>query len=136
MIGLGKSSLDADFVAVAAMQGRTVHGDEFPEKGSFYRSDQFNFARIGVPAAYVKKGTDVIGRPPGYGKAQEEAYEKNDYHQPSDEFRESWDFSGAVEDMQLAFWLGCRVADAPAMPGWNKGDEFEAARLKALAEAK
>jgi Zn-dependent M28 family amino/carboxypeptidase len=136
MIGLGKSSLDADFVALAVMQGRTAHGDESPEKGSFYRSDQFNFARIGVPAAYVKKGTDVIGRPPGYGKAQEEAYEKNDYHQPSDEFREGWDFSGAVEDMQLAFWLGCRVADAPGLPGWNKGDEFEAARLKALAEAK
>ncbi|MGA7992113.1 MAG: M20/M25/M40 family metallo-hydrolase [Thermoanaerobaculia bacterium] len=136
MIGLGKSSLDADFNALAAMQGRTTHGDEFPEKGSFYRSDQFSFARIGVPAAYVKKGTDVIGRPAGWGKAQEEAYEKNDYHQPSDDFRESWDFSGAVEDMRLAFLLGCRVADAPGMPRWNKGDEFEAARLKALAEQK
>jgi Zn-dependent M28 family amino/carboxypeptidase len=117
------------------MQGRTVHGDEFPEKGSFYRSDQFNFAKAGVPAAYVKKGTDVIGRP-GLGKAMVEAYEKNDYHQPSDEFRESWDFSGAVEDMRLAFWLGVRAADAAEMPRWNKGDEFEAARLKALAEAK
>ena len=136
MIGLGKSSLDADFTALAAMQGRVVHGDESPEKGSFYRSDQFNFAKAGVPAAYVKKGTDVIGRPSGYGKAQEEAYVKADYHQPSDEFKESWDFSGAVEDMRLAFWLGCRTADAPEMPRWNKGDEFEAARLKALAEAK
>jgi Zn-dependent M28 family amino/carboxypeptidase len=136
MIGLGKSSLDADFNALAAMQGRTTHGDEFPEKGSFYRSDQFNFARIGVPAAYVKKGTDVIGKPAGWGKAQQEAYEKNDYHQPSDEFHEGWDFAGAVEDMRLAFWLGCRVAGAPEMPRWNKGDEFEAARLKALAEAK
>jgi Zn-dependent M28 family amino/carboxypeptidase len=136
MIGLGKSSLDADFNALAAMQGRTTHGDEFPEKGSFYRSDQFNFARIGVPAAYMKKGTDVIGKPVGWGKAQEEAYEKNDYHQPSDEFHETWDFAGAVEDMRLAFWLGCRVADAPEMPRWNKGDEFESARLKALADAK
>jgi Zn-dependent M28 family amino/carboxypeptidase len=136
MIGLGKSSLDADFNALAAMQGRVTHGDENPDRGSFYRSDQFNFARIGVPAAYVKKGTDVVGRPPGYGKALEEAYVKNDYHQPSDEFRESWDFSGAVEDMRLAFWLGCRVADAAEMPRWNKGDEFEAARLKALAAAK
>lgn len=136
MIGLGKSSLDADFNALAAMQGRVIHGDEFPERGTFYRSDQFNFAKIGVPAAYLKKGTDVVGREPGYGKAMEEAYVKADYHRPSDEFRESWDFSGAVEDMTLAFWLGCRVADAPAMPRWNKGDEFEAARLKALAEIK
>ena len=135
MIGLGKSSLDADFVALAGAQGRTVHGDESPEKGSFYRSDQFNFARAGVPAAYLKKGSDVIGKP-GLGKSMEEAYEKNDYHQPSDEFRESWDFSGAVEDMQVAFWLGCRVANAREMPGWNKGDEFEAARKKSLAEAK
>lgn len=135
MIGLGKSSLDADFLALAKMQGRVTHGDEFPEKGSFYRSDQFSFAKIGVPAAYVKKGTDVIGHP-GLGKSLVEAYEKHDYHQPSDEFREAWDFSGAVEDLQLAFWLGCRVAGAPDMPRWNKGDEFEAARLKALAEAK
>ncbi len=135
MIGLGKSSLDPDFTALAKAQGRTVHGDEFPEKGSFYRSDQFNFARAGVPAAYVKKGTDVIGKP-GLGKSMVEAYEKNDYHQPSDEFREGWDFSGAVEDMQLAFWLGCRVAHAREMPAWNKGDEFEAARQKALVEAK
>ncbi|MEO8054932.1 MAG: M28 family peptidase [Acidobacteriota bacterium] len=136
MIGLGKSSLDSDFNALAAMQGRVTHGDESPEKGTFYRSDQFNFARIGVPAAYLKKGTDVIGKAPGYGRTQEEAYVKTDYHQPSDDFRESWDFSGAVEDMRLAFWLGCRTADAPEMPRWNKGDEFEAARLKALAEAK
>lgn len=135
LIGLGKSSLDADFTALAKAQGRVVHGDEFPEKGAFYRSDQFNFARAGVPAAYVKKGTDVIGKP-GLGKSMIEAYEKNDYHQPSDEFKESWDFSGAVEDMQLAFWLGCRVADAREMPHWNPGDEFEAARTKALAEAK
>jgi Zn-dependent M28 family amino/carboxypeptidase len=135
LVGLGKSSLDADFTALAAMQGRTVHGDEFPEKGSFYRSDQFNFAKAGVPAAYIKKGTEVIGQP-GLGKRMVEAYEKNDYHQPSDDFRESWDFSGAVEDMRLAFWLGCRVADAPEMPRWNKGDEFEAARLKAITEAK
>ena len=132
MIGLGKSSLDADFNALAAMQGRTTHGDEFPEKGSFYRSDQFSFAKIGVPAAYVKKGTDVVGKPAGYGKERVQAYERNDYHQPSDEFRESFDFSGAVEDLRLAFWLGCRVARAPGLPRWNKGDEFEAARLKAL----
>ncbi len=135
MIGLGKSSLDAEVEALAKMQGRTVHGDEFPDRGTFYRSDQFNFARIGVPAAYLKMGTDVVGKPAGWGKEQEEAYVKHDYHQPSDEFREAWDFSGAVEDMQLAFWLGCRVADARQLPRWNKGDEFEAARQKALAEA-
>ncbi len=135
VIGKGKSSLDADIEALAKVQGRRVEGDQFPDRGTFYRSDQFNFARVGVPAAYLKKGTDVIGKPPLFGREQEELYEKNDYHQPSDELKETWDFSGAVEDARLAFWLGCRVADAPAMPRWNKGDEFEAARLKALGDA-
>jgi Zn-dependent M28 family amino/carboxypeptidase len=133
MIGLGKSSLDRDVVALAKMQGRIVKPDEFPDKGIFYRSDQFNFAKIGVPAAYLKFGTDVVGKPEGYGKAQLDAYEKNDYHQPSDELRDAYDFAGAAEDAQLAFFLGCRVANADDLPRWNKGDEFEAARLKALA---
>ncbi len=132
MIGLGKSSLDNDVAALAKMQGRIVKPDEFPDKGRFYRSDQFNFAKIGVPAAYLKFGTDVIGRPEGYGKAQLEAYEKNDYHQPSDELRDTYDFAGAAEDAQLAFFLGCRVAGEKELPRWNRGDEFEAARLKAL----
>ena len=136
LIGKGKSSLDADIEALAKMQGRRVEGDQFPDRGTFYRSDQFNFAKIGVPAAYLKKGTDVIGKPAGFGREQEELFEKNDYHQPSDEFHESWDFSGAIEDARLGFWLGCRVADAAGMPRWNKGDEFEAARLKALEAGK
>jgi Zn-dependent M28 family amino/carboxypeptidase len=136
LIGKGKSSLDTDLEALAKMQGRRVDADQFPEQGSFYRSDQFSFAKIGVPSAYLEKGTDVIGKPPGFGREQEELFEKNDYHQPSDEFRESWDFSGAIEDARLAFWLGCRVARAPSMPRWNKGDEFESARLKALEAGK
>jgi len=132
LIGLGKSSLDRDVTAVAKTQGRAVKPDEFPVRGRFYRSDQFNFAKAGVPAAYLKFGTDVIGKPAGYGKEQVEAYEKNTYHQPSDEYRDSLDFSGAVEDARLAFLLGLRVANADAMPHWNPGDEFEAARKKAL----
>ncbi|HEY3124755.1 MAG TPA: M28 family peptidase, partial [Thermoanaerobaculia bacterium] len=133
LIGLGKSSLDRDVMAVAKTQGRTVKPDEFPDRGRFYRSDQFSFAKAGVPAAYLKFGTDVIGKPAGWGREQVEAYEKNTYHQPSDEYRDSLDFSGAVEDARLAFLLGHRVANADAMPAWKPGDEFEAARQKALA---
>jgi Zn-dependent M28 family amino/carboxypeptidase len=136
LIGLGKSSIDKDVLALAQWQGRTVEPDQFPDRGTFYRSDQFNFAKIGVPAAYLKTGTHVIGKPEGFGRQQIEAYEKNDYHQPSDDFRDNWDFSGAVEDVQLAFYLGCRVADAEEMPHWKPGDEFEAARKKALSELK
>ncbi len=132
VIGLGKSSLDRDILALAAMQGRSVKPDEFPDRGSFYRSDQFNFAKIGVPAAYLKSGNDVIGKPAGWGREQVDAFTKTDYHQPSDEYRESWDLSGAIEDAQLCFYLGVTVGNAPEMPVWNRGDEFEAARRRAL----
>jgi Zn-dependent M28 family amino/carboxypeptidase len=134
VIGLGKSSLDRDIVALAAAQGRSVKPDQFPDKGTFYRSDQYNFAKIGVPCAYLKSGIEVIGKPEGWGREQAELYTKNDYHQPSDEYRDTWDLSGAVEDVQLCFYLGAAVADAAAMPEWTPGDEFEAARKKALAE--
>jgi Zn-dependent M28 family amino/carboxypeptidase len=134
MIGLGKSSLDGWVTGLAAAQGRTVKADQFPDRGFFYRSDQFALARIGVPAAYFDDGVEVIGQPAGWGKEQQENFEKTDYHQPSDELRPTWNFSGAVEDAQLCFFLGAKVANDPALPAWNKGDEFEAARLKALAE--
>lgn len=134
MIGLGKSSLDRWVTSLAAAQGRTVKPDQFPDRGFFYRSDQFALARIGVPAAYFDDGVEVIGKPAGWGKEQQEAFEATDYHQPSDELRPTWDFSGAVEDTQLCFFLGAKVANDPMLPAWNKGDEFEAARLKALSE--
>jgi Zn-dependent M28 family amino/carboxypeptidase len=136
MIGIGKSSLDAVVEDLVKRQGRVLVPDQMPDRGFFYRSDQFNFAKAGVPAAYFKAGTDVIGKPPGWGKEQKERFEKTDYHQPSDHLRPDWDFAGAVEDVQLYFQLGVAVANAPEMPRWKKGDEFEAARLKALSERK
>ena len=136
MIGLGKSSLDDYILALAAMQGRKVVPDQFPDRGFFYRSDQFSFAKVGVPAAFFDAGTDVIGKPPGWGKEQKERFEAVDYHQPSDELRPEWDLSGAVEDGQLLFYLGLKVANAPKMPAWKPGDEFEGVRKKALAAVK
>ncbi len=133
MVGLGKSSLDPTIRAILTTQGRVVRPDPFPDKGHFYRSDQFNFAKIGVPSAYFDSGTDFVGRPAGWGEQQIQHWEKTDYHQPSDEYRDSWDLSGAVEDLQMDFYLGVAVANADRMPQWNKGDEFEAARKKALA---
>ena len=135
MVGLGKSDLDAWILGLAAAQGRTVVPDQFPDKGFFYRSDQFSLARVGIPAAYFDGGTDIIGKPKGWGKEQQEAFEARDYHQVSDELRPEWDFSGAVEDAQLLFYLGVKVANATALPAWRPGDEFEAARKKALADA-
>ena len=136
VIGLGKSSLDTFVTAMAKTQGRTVKADQLSDRGFFYRSDQFNFARQGIPAAYFGSGMDFIGRPEGWGKAQRGQWEAKHYHQPSDEVRPEWDLSGAVEDTRLFFLVGAQVAKAPRMPVWNKGDEFEAARLKSLEALK
>jgi Zn-dependent M28 family amino/carboxypeptidase len=137
MIGKGKSTLDTVVEAIAAAQGRRhIVGDQNPDKGYFYRSDQFNLAKRGVPAAYLESGVEVVGKPPGWGAAQHAKYEETDYHQPSDELRPDWDFSGAVEDTQLLFYLGVKVAEGKNMPSWNPGDEFEGARKQALAESR
>jgi len=133
MVGFGKSSLDPIVVSLAKMEGRVVKPDQFPDRGFFYRSDQFNLAKVGVPAAYFHSGTEVIGKPTGWGTKRLEEWEEKDYHQPSDELKSDWDLSGAVEDIRLDFWLGVKVADLDRMPEWNRGDEFEAARKKALA---
>ncbi|RKG91498.1 M20/M25/M40 family metallo-hydrolase [Corallococcus sp. CA049B] len=136
VIGLGKSSLDTFVTAMAKTQGRTVKADQLSDRGFFYRSDQFNFARQGIPAAYFGSGMDFIGRPEGWGKQQRGQWEARHYHQPSDEVRPEWDLSGAVEDTRLFFLVGAQVAKSPELPVWNKGDEFEAARLKSLEALK
>ncbi|MEW6433652.1 MAG: M20/M25/M40 family metallo-hydrolase [Myxococcota bacterium] len=132
VIGLGKSSLDAIIIDLARAQGRTVKPDALADRGFFYRSDQLNFAKAGVPAAYFSSGHDFIGRPEGWGREQSEAWERAHYHRPSDEVSDAWDLSGAVEDGRLYFQLGAVVANAPQLPTWNKGDEFEATRLRSL----
>jgi Zn-dependent M28 family amino/carboxypeptidase len=135
-IGYGKSKdLDAVVDGAAALQHRTVQGDQNPDKGYFYRSDQFNFAKIGVPAIYLDPGTDYLDHDAAWGKAREAEYTSRDYHQPSDELDSSWSFDGMVEDAQLAFYCGVAIADAPTMPVWNAGDEFEEARKKAIEAA-
>jgi Zn-dependent M28 family amino/carboxypeptidase len=134
-IGSGKSSLDAVAAAVIQSQGRTVTPDQFPDRGYFYRSDQFNFAKIGVPALYFSKGTDYAGRPAGWGREKIEEWELKTYHQPSDQIDDTWNFDGMIDDTQMIFYIGWLITQADAMPVWNPGDEFEAARRKTLAAA-
>jgi Zn-dependent M28 family amino/carboxypeptidase len=134
-IGLGKSSVDRFAETAAAYQGRSVQPDAFPDRGHFYRSDQFSFAKIGVPALYMDHGVDFIGKPAEWGRQQEEQWEAQHYHQPSDQLDSSWNFDGMVEDAQLGFFAGWLIAQADSMPQWNKGDEFEAARKQALAQS-
>jgi Zn-dependent M28 family amino/carboxypeptidase len=132
-VGKGKSTLDAIVDEVAGRQGRTVKPDQFPDRGHFYRSDQFNFAKIGVPALYLDTGTDFIDKPAEWGKQQVEYYEAHHYHQPSDEIQADWNYDGMIDDAQLGFWVGYIVGNAATPPAWNAGDEFEAARKKAIA---
>ena len=132
VIGLGKSDLDVTLRALARAQGRVIRGDQLPDRGYFYRSDQFSFARVGVPSAYFESGLDYRGRPPGWGREKREAWEETRYHQPSDELTADWDLAGAVEDARLQFALGYSVAQATALPAWTRGDEFEAPRLRSL----
>ncbi|HET7506452.1 MAG TPA: M28 family metallopeptidase [Kofleriaceae bacterium] len=132
-VGKGKTTLDPLVDQLAARQGRTVKPDQFPDRGHFYRSDQFSFARIGVPGLYLGTGTDFIGKPANWGREQIEHYERTNYHQPSDQIQPDWNFDGMVENAQLGFAVGVTVANADQMPGWVPGDEFEAARKAALA---
>lgn len=131
-VGKGKSSLDDVVNTVAEMQGRVVTADQFPDRGFFYRSDQFSFAKIGVPALYLDTGTEFIGKPAEWGKQQHEEFEAKHYHQPSDQINDTWNFDGMIEDATLGFYVGLIVANSQDMPTWTPGDEFEAARKAAL----
>ncbi len=133
-VGLGKSSIDDLVKLIAEEQGRVVKPDQYADKGYFYRSDQFSFAKIGVPAMYLDTGTDFVDRPPEWGREQQNHYTEVHYHQPTDEYDPSWNLEGMISDALLGYWTGLAIANADEMPTWNPGDEFEAARIKALAE--
>ncbi|MGH7551967.1 MAG: M28 family peptidase, partial [Longimicrobiales bacterium] len=132
VIGLGNSTLDDVLAEVAATQQRTLVPDPESEKGFFYRSDHFEFAKQGVPALYTDAGTEYIGKPEGYGQQKRDEYTNNDYHKVSDDVKPDWDLAGAVEDARLLFGVGYRVAQADAFPEWKPGTEFKARREQML----
>jgi Zn-dependent M28 family amino/carboxypeptidase len=127
-IGLGSSNLDDAATQVLKSHGRTVTGDAEPEKGFYYRSDHFEFAKQGVPALDPDSGIDYIGKPAGYGKEKRDYYTEHDYHRPSDEVKPDWDLSGAVDDLRILFEIGNQIADGEYYPLWNRGAEFKLAR--------
>jgi Zn-dependent M28 family amino/carboxypeptidase len=135
MIGKGASTLDQIVEDVARNQGRTVKPDPEPEKGFYYRSDHFNFAKHGVPAFDPDEGVDYIGKPDGWGLQMRDKYTTEDYHKPSDVIKPYWDLSGAVEDCKLFFLVGYQAANAAQTPQWNPGSEFKAIRDASLKEA-
>lgn len=132
VIGRGKSDLDQIVERVAGWQKREVFGDQFPDRGYYYRSDQFSLAKIGVPGVYLGSGVMVEGKPEGWGKEQLRLWTENIYHQTVDEYSDQWNLDGAIEDARLLFHVGLQAANQTELPAWNPGDEFEAARIKAL----
>lgn len=135
VVGLGNSTLD-DVLAEAAHElGRTLRADPEPEKGFFYRSDHFSFAKQGVPSLYVDPGVDFIGQPEGWGLEKRSEYTRERYHKPADEVDSTWDLSGLEDDLRLLFLVGYRVANQDVYPEWKSGTEFKSKREQMLREA-
>jgi Zn-dependent M28 family amino/carboxypeptidase len=113
--------------------GRILNPDPTPERGGYYRSDHFEFAKQGVPALSIHAGDDYIGKPAGFGREKAEHYTTYDYHKVSDEIKPGWDLSGEAQDVQLLFRVGLLVANGDRYPEWKPGNEFKARRDKMLA---
>ncbi len=133
--GLGNTTLEDLVEAVCKEQGRVVRPDPEPEKGLFYRSDHFSFAKQGVPALSLDPGVDYLGKPEGWGLEIRQEYTRKHYHKPSDVYDPNWDLSGLVQDLQLLFLVGYRAANEDRYPTWKPGSEFRARRRKTLKEA-
>jgi Zn-dependent M28 family amino/carboxypeptidase len=128
IIGQGQSSLEDSLQAAAEKLGRVVAFEQHPEGGYYYRSDHFNFARVGIPALYTGNGVEISGREAGYGKKIDDEYTARHYHRPSDEYTESWNLEGAIADLRLLFMVGKGAANGNRRPQWKAGSEF--ARLR------
>ncbi|MFQ5696027.1 MAG: M28 family peptidase, partial [Terriglobia bacterium] len=134
LVGYGKSELDEVAETVARARELELKADQHPEQGYFYRSDQFNLAKIGIPALYFDSGLEVLGKPAGYGEEKEQEYTANDYHQPSDEIKPDWDWRGAVQMARFLFEIGWRLSNWKREFQWHEDAEFRAVRLESLQQ--
>jgi Zn-dependent M28 family amino/carboxypeptidase len=128
LVGYGASDLDDYARDAAGEQGRVVHGDAEPEKGFYYRSDHFSFAKQGVPALNPGGGVDYIGKPADYATKTRAEWNEVRYHTPKDVVMPDWDLTGTREDLKVLFAVGYRVAQADTFPEWKAGNEFKAKR--------
>lgn len=126
--GYERTSLKGVVESLASEFGVSLTPDAHPEQGYYYRSDQFSLAKQGVPAFSLKTGSRFAGRPEGWGDGRVGDYRSEHYHQPSDEFREDWDFGGIADLAEFGLELGTVIANQPELPTWAPGDEFLAAR--------
>jgi Zn-dependent M28 family amino/carboxypeptidase len=132
MIGVDRMTFFPSAQKVTKAMGLTIVPDPAPEQGSYYRSDHFSLAKVGVPALSIKQGPEIKGKPAEFGQAMVKEYRDNRYHQAADEFDPSWDFGAGVQIGQFAYWLGLEAANAAEMPNWLEGEEFRAVRDKSL----
>jgi Zn-dependent M28 family amino/carboxypeptidase len=128
VVGMGQSELDRYAAEAGQRLGRLLNPDPEPEKGFYYRSDHFSFAKAGIPAFYADPGVEYLDRPEGYGIQKREEYTANDYHKVSDEVKPDWDLSGAVEDLTFLYELGGSLARSDGWPEWSPTSEFRAVR--------
>ncbi len=135
VVGRGMSELEDLLAEAATAQGRTLRPDSEPEKGFFYRSDHFEFAKRGVPALYIEGGIDFLEGGEAYGQRMRQEWTEERYHKPADELDPSWDLSGAVEDLRLLFRVGYRLAQSDGWPNWRDGTEFKAIRDSMMGAA-
>ncbi|GAA4425999.1 M28 family metallopeptidase [Pontibacter saemangeumensis] len=133
VIGYGNSTLEDVLAEAAATQNRRIVPEASPEKGSFYRSDHFEFAKQGVPALYAKSGEVARDQPADYVKKWSDGYTAQSYHKLSDEVGDDWNLEGAVEDLKLFLRVGYKVANTEKYPEWKPGTEFKAKREASLA---
>jgi Zn-dependent M28 family amino/carboxypeptidase len=127
-ISFGNSDLDDLLATATKKQDRVMNPNSQPEKGTFYRADNFEFSKVGLPSLYTGAGRDVVGKPPGFGQQKKDEYVAKHYHQPSDEVNPEWDLSGAAEDLRLLLEVGYDVANGDKFPEWKPGTEFKAKR--------
>jgi Zn-dependent M28 family amino/carboxypeptidase len=128
VVGSGNSDLEDYLRKAAKQQDRVTSPEPTPEKGFYYRSDHFNFAKKGVPALYTKIGTDDRQHGRAFGQEQQEKYIAERYHQPSDQYSPDLDLSGSFQDLELMYRVGARVAAEKSWPEWYKNSEFRAVR--------
>jgi len=127
-VGYGASTIDDIGIAVAKEQGRDMKPEAHPERGSYYRSDHFEFAKVGVPSYYPKNGQNYIGLPADFAQKQTSDYIANRYHKVSDEVQPNWTFEGAAQDTAFLYEVGLRIANGTSWPEWRPGSEFKARR--------
>lgn len=124
VLGDTKSSLGPQIAALIQPKGMRISPDAHPERGYFYRSDHFAFAKVGVPSVSIGEGDDFVGRPAGWGAAQAEDYTVNRYHQPGDEYKADWDLRGAVQLTTIVLELARELGNSTAWPTWAPNAEF------------